>query len=80
MRIGSANFRRRLVDILPIPSLQRVKDITYIMDAQSKVILDAKKAALSKGEEAVARQVGEGKDIMSILRRPPVLNIRLCSS
>lgn len=31
------------------------------------MIFDEKKRALSEGEEAVVRQVGKGKDIMSIL-------------
>ena len=47
------------------------------MHARSVAIFDAKKAALARGDADVARQVGEGRDIMSILRgyRPcaPVL-------
>lgn len=39
-----------------------------ILESQSKEILTAKRVALAHGEDAVVRQVGEGKDIMSILR------------
>lgn len=34
----------------------------------SKQIFYGKKAALERGEDAVVQQVGEGKDIISILR------------
>lgn len=39
-----------------------------IIENTSAEILQAKKEALEKGDEAVASQVGKGKDIMSILR------------
>jgi hypothetical protein len=32
-------------------------------------VVEAKKSALSWGEDAVVKQIGEGKDIMSILCR-----------
>ena len=37
------------------------------MEAQSKNIFHGKRTALEKGDEAVVHQIGEGKDIMSIL-------------
>lgn len=55
------------MDILPIPSLKRLKTIAEVLESQSREIFHAKKAALAQGEDAVVRQVGEGKDIMSIL-------------
>ncbi|KAJ3475171.1 hypothetical protein NLI96_g12013 [Meripilus lineatus] len=67
--MGPASFRRRVVDILPIPSLKRLKTIAEVLESQSREIFHAKKAALAQGEDAVVRQVGEGKDIMSILLR-----------
>ena len=45
--------------------------MTWIVDTiwnTSKDIVYSKRAALKKGEEAVVQQVGEGKDLMSILR------------
>lgn len=39
------------------------------MEIRSREILEAKRAALRAGDEAVKQQVGEGKDIMSILRK-----------
>ncbi|KAJ3478352.1 hypothetical protein NLI96_g9812 [Meripilus lineatus] len=67
--IFSPNFRRRAVDVLPFPSLKRLKTVVDILESQSKEILTAKRVALAHGEDAVVRQVGEGKDIMSILLR-----------
>lgn len=37
------------------------------MDETSNAILSAKRKALEKGDDAVVHQVGEGRDIMSIL-------------
>ena len=38
------------------------------MERRSAEIIAEKKAALSKGDAALAHEVGEGKDIMSICR------------
>ncbi|KAJ3475172.1 hypothetical protein NLI96_g12012 [Meripilus lineatus] len=62
--LGPAKFRRRVVDFLPIPPLRRLKAITEVLESQSKGIIQAKKVALVQGEDAVVRQVGEGKDVM----------------
>lgn len=37
------------------------------MENQASVVFSMKKEALKAGDEAVVQQVGEGKDIMSIL-------------
>ena len=39
------------------------------MHEHSLRIVEERKAALSKGDEAVLHQVGEGKDIMSVCRK-----------
>ncbi len=66
--IGPAAFRRRIVEALPINNIQRLKDISDIMYERSVLIYNEKKAALEKGDDALKHQVGEGRDIMSILR------------
>ena len=43
-------------------------DISDTMAQRSQAIIDEKKAALEKGDEEVVQRVGEGKDIMSVLR------------
>ena len=66
--MGSATFRRRIVEMIPI---RKVKEITYLIDTldrQSRAVFDSKKAALLKGDEDVMQQVGEGKDLLSIMR------------
>ena len=40
------------------------------MESRAKEILESKRAALRAGDAAVEQQVGEGKDIMSILCKP----------
>ena len=59
---------RAALRLIPLEGLRRLINISDTMARRSKEIIDEKKAALSKGDEAFAHQVGEGKDIMSILR------------
>ncbi len=66
---GSASFRRHVIELIPDPNVQDFKDIVDTMEIRSKEILERKRAALRAGDEAVKQQVGEGKDIMSILRK-----------
>ncbi|KAI0717428.1 cytochrome P450 [Cerioporus squamosus] len=71
--LGPAAFRRRVVEVIPSGSIQRLKDISDIMHERSVHIFNEKKAALEKGDDALKHQVGEGRDIMSILLRANVL-------
>ena len=43
-------------------------EISDAMHARSVRIINEKRAALAGGDEALKQQVGEGKDIMSVLR------------
>ncbi|KAI0754292.1 cytochrome P450 [Daedaleopsis nitida] len=67
--VGSPWFRGKVLDLIPHEGIRQVKSITSIMHARSTEIYEDKKHALVQGDEAVMRQVGEGKDIMSILLR-----------
>ncbi len=67
VNIGSASFRRRVVEIFPSKSIQAARELSDLMDKTSREILDSKRRALAEGNEAVHRQVGAGKDIMSVL-------------
>ncbi|KAH9949926.1 cytochrome P450 monooxygenase [Amylocystis lapponica] len=67
--IGSATFRRRVLDMMPHKQTQKLKDIVDTMWDAACTIFDAKKSALQAGDEAVMKQIGEGKDIMSILMK-----------
>lgn len=66
-RMGPGSFRRFVVNKLPSPHIQNIKNVVDIMSARSYEIFNQKKDSLKDGDEAVVRQVGEGKDIMSIL-------------
>lgn len=68
-KIGPPGFRRFLIDILPWADLHRVRDIVDVIEATSIMIYEGKKKALIDGDEAVSKQISQGKDIMSILSR-----------
>ncbi|PPQ67522.1 hypothetical protein CVT25_006063 [Psilocybe cyanescens] len=69
VKIGTPGFRRSIINWLPFKTLHQLRDIVDIMHGTSVKILESKKKALMEGDEAVARQVGQGKDILSILLR-----------
>lgn len=53
---------------LPMPRLHRLQAVVDTMHRRATEIYREKKARLDKGDEALLQQVGEGKDLMSILR------------
>jgi hypothetical protein len=67
--IGPAWFRRWIVNTLPWKDAHQLRDIVDILHNTSVEIFESKKKALADGDEAVASQIGRGKDIMSILSR-----------
>lgn len=69
VKIGPPRFRRFLVGLLPFENVQRLRGIVDVMSNMSIEILEAKKRALKEGDEAIARQIGKGKDIISILMK-----------
>ncbi|KAI0648490.1 cytochrome P450 [Trametes meyenii] len=69
VNLGPAWLRRRIVELLPYEPAQRMRKISDALHGQSLEIINAKKAALEHGDEALKHQVGEGKDIMSVLLR-----------
>ncbi|KAI0072596.1 cytochrome P450 [Panus rudis PR-1116 ss-1] len=68
-KIGTPSFRRRVVELFPNKFVQRSREISDAFYQTSRTILQQKKKALAEGDEAVSKQVGEGKDIMSVLLR-----------
>ena len=65
--LGPAWFRRLLVDLAPLKTIQRLKFIVDTMHKKSLEIYHAKKAAIGNGDTDLLNAVGEGKDIMSVL-------------
>lgn len=60
-------FLRWLVDVVPWNNLHAIRDVVDVMHDTSVEIVESKKRAIKEGEESILRQVGKGKDIMSIL-------------
>ncbi|RDX45100.1 cytochrome P450 [Lentinus brumalis] len=67
--IGSDATRRKVMGMIPQSGLQELSRIVGILHRRSVEIYEDRKRALAQGDEAVTRQIGEGKDIMSILMR-----------
>ncbi|KAK7685185.1 hypothetical protein QCA50_011548 [Cerrena zonata] len=68
-KLGSPPFRGALAALLPMPTIQKLRELIDIIEVESKANLADKRTALQAGDDVVVRQVGEGKDIMSILLR-----------
>jgi hypothetical protein len=56
-----------LVKLVPSSRVQKLRGMVDIIEKTSVDIFQSKKAALQQGDEALLKQVGRGKDIMSIL-------------
>lgn len=56
-----------MVDIVPWKNVHDIRDIVDVITKTSVDIFEIKKKALAEGDEALQRQVGKGKDILSIL-------------
>lgn len=67
VKLGPPRFRRFMVNLLPFKNVRRLRDIVGIMHNTSVEILEEKRRALKEGDDAVAGQIGRGKDIISIL-------------
>ena len=65
--LGPAWFRRLLLHLVPVPSIQRLKNITDVMTKRTEEIYYAKKAAIQSGDKESLHALGEGKDIVSVL-------------
>ena len=68
MWFSPAWFRRKLLDLVPSKKVQRLKDICDRLTAGCVKIFDAKKAAMKSGDDDLLQNVGEGRDVMSVLR------------
>ena len=69
VRLGTPKFRRFILDLIPWKPLHQLRDISDVIHNTAVEIINSKKRALEGGDEAVARQIGQGKDILSILSR-----------
>jgi len=67
--IGSPSFRRFIINILPWKDAHHLRDMIDYMFSVANQIYEGKVRAFEQGDEAVARQFGRGKDIISILMK-----------
>lgn len=68
-KIGTAPFRRRIVELIPWKTVQTIKDLIDTMDYYSYEVLENRKAAMVFGEEVLTAKVGSEKDIIALLLR-----------
>ena len=62
--LGPAWFRRCLLDLVPIKSIQRMKAICDVINERSLAIYNEKKAAIERGDQELLLAMGEGKDML----------------
>ena len=55
--IKPAWFRRFLADLVPDPNFQKLKEMVYSLDENSRKILKSKQDAFLRGDEALKEQV-----------------------
>ncbi|KAI0628868.1 cytochrome P450 [Trametes polyzona] len=66
-RVLPASTVMRLLRLVPHSGMRRMIEISDTMRQRSLEIINEKKTALLKGDDALVHQVGEGQDIMSLL-------------
>ncbi len=67
---------RMLLRKYPSANVRTMIAISDTMEWRSQEIVDEKKTALLQGDDDLVQRVGEGKDIMSVLRKPVFLTFR----
>ena len=67
--LGTPRFRRFILNLMPSMPLHELRDISDVFHNTAVEIANSKKQALKDGDEAVARQIGQGNDILGILSR-----------
>ena len=65
--LGPAWFRRAVVNLIPSPTMHTLRDMTDLMWSTCNEIYSQKVAALQAGDAEVEKQIGGGKDILSLL-------------
>ncbi len=65
--VGTARFRRFMVNIIPWKDLHRLRDMSDYMWGEAVRIFESKRCAMNQADEVVSRQ-GE-KDIIGILSK-----------
>ncbi|EIN07006.1 cytochrome P450 [Punctularia strigosozonata HHB-11173 SS5] len=67
--LGIPTLFERMLPYIPIKRVQHIRNITATLDEASHEVYQSKKEAIQRGDDAIMHQLGQGKDIMSILLR-----------
>ena len=77
VRLGTPHFRKFLVENSPLKSIKDTKAFIDVFHNTSVEIYEAKKHAFQQGDEELATQIAQGKDIISILSNSfPFLQVK----
>ena len=72
-KLGSPKFRRRLADIavavLPDKNLMKLREIVDLFHETSQAILREKKTMVEYEGSIAQDEIGDGKDVMTLLRK-----------
>ncbi|TFY68014.1 hypothetical protein EVG20_g3720 [Dentipellis fragilis] len=69
VKVGSAQFRRYVAEIIPWKTLHQLLRVTDAMYESSKRIVEEKQDLLLHGDNIMEQDIAEGKDLMSVLLR-----------
>ncbi|KAJ7479855.1 cytochrome P450 [Mycena latifolia] len=69
VKLGPVWARRFAIAVAPFAHVTLLKHFSDILWSTANEVLTSKQDALAKGDASVAEQIGQGKDIMSILLR-----------
>ncbi|KAL5524315.1 hypothetical protein ACEPAF_9455 [Sanghuangporus sanghuang] len=69
VKVGSSAFRRKVIAMVPWAPVKSLVKIVDTIERHSKDILQRKRVALMKGDKGLKAQIGNGKDVMSVLMR-----------
>lgn len=61
-------FQRLLLQAIPSTAMKKLINIADTMYSKAKIVWEKKKALHALGDDTIVNQLGEGKDLMSILR------------
>ncbi|KAF9064448.1 cytochrome P450 [Rhodocollybia butyracea] len=69
LKLFPTNIRTFIMNVTPWKTLHDVRDMVNYMHQLSTDIYREKKRALEDGDEAVTNQIGQGKDLLSIMMK-----------
>ncbi|KAL5482360.1 hypothetical protein ACEPAI_8954 [Sanghuangporus weigelae] len=67
VKLGPPAFRRKMLECVPSKLIKEFIESIDRLDDYSKSIYEKSKRALEKGDEALLKRIGQGKDILSVL-------------